>query len=252
MSEAHDTSTPNAARSIQSLDRGLAILELLSHNGGMTASAIGRELGLHQSSASRLLGSLMKAGFVYKPAFHLFALDYGVLLFAGKTLNKFPLVKKATAACNRILLEHGYSATTAVLHDAHLIYLATCARGKNSGNSLRLISDSSFPLHLSSLGRVLACEAGREAALEVLHRSIAATGGSESAAELYDDTMASLRQHGFLFKQNMGHNRFNAARTFLFQGRRAALAVYSETEDADAAQAGRMLQFGINLITGKD
>lgn len=238
----------NGKSSIQSLDRGLQILELLAKSGGMTASAIGRELGIHQSSASRLLNSLMRAGLVHKPEFHQFALDYGVLLFAGKTLESFPIVSRATAACNRILLENGYSSTTAVLYRNRVIYLALCA----SGSSMRLISNNNFPLHQSSPGRLLAWECGREAAIDIFNDSIAHYGGGASAEAIYDEVGASVAAHGFLFMRHAYYNHFNAAKTFDFQGRRTALAVYSETREAEPADIGPILDKAIARITGKN
>lgn len=234
--------------SIQSLDRGLKILELLSENGGMTASAIARELGIHQSSASRLLNSLVKAGFCHKPEYHLFALDFGVLLFAGKTLLGFPLVEKAAVACNRVLLEHGYSANVAVLYKEHLVYLADC----KNGGSMRLINDDAFPVHQSSIGRLLAWELGEERMIEIMNASMAQKGVVVSAESIHAEVTESVDKLGFLFMRGEFHNRFNAAQSFEFQGRRAALAVYSETEDAEPEDVRPILERAINQITGKD
>ena len=87
--------------SVQSLDRGLKVLELLAENDKMTASAIAEKLGLHQSSASRLLNSLVTAGLVCKPSFHSFSLDYGVLLFAGKCSRDSPWLRRPTSYATR-------------------------------------------------------------------------------------------------------------------------------------------------------
>jgi DNA-binding IclR family transcriptional regulator len=46
---------------VQTFDRGLEILRLLAVNKRMTASKLAQEIGIHQTSASRMLQSLQKA-----------------------------------------------------------------------------------------------------------------------------------------------------------------------------------------------
>lgn len=232
---------------IQSLDRGMRILELLAENQGMTASAIAEDLEIHQSSASRLLNSLVKAGLVYKPGFHLFALDYGVLVFAGKTMRGFPLVSKATTVCDDILHDRGYNAATAVLHGSHLIYLAVCV----TGASIRLMDDDNFPVHLSSLGRGLACEHPREKAVAIFAESIANYGGGVDPDEIYNTAKRSFDENGIFYMENENNNVFNAAKTFKFGNRSAGLAIYSQTENVDVKEAKTLLDKSIKKITGE-
>lgn len=212
---------------IQSLDRGLAILELLGKHKRMTASAVGKELGIHQSSASRLLNSLVQSGFVYKPEFQSFALDYGVLLFAGKTLACFPLVEKATAACNKIVKQYGYSANVGVLFRDRLVYLTTCTQD----SSITLIDNDKFPIFMSSVGRMLAYRQGKEKALEIINKSLARhPASSESGDGIYEEVDASINEYGFLYMKNRYFNKFNASQYFEFDKKIACLAVYSETD----------------------
>lgn len=214
--------------SVQSLDRGIRVLELLAEHGEMTGSAIAAELGLHPSSSCRLLRSLSKAGLVRKPRFHSFALDYGMLLFAGKILQTFPLVPAATIACNRIMRTHGYLAIVGILFKERRIYLTKGVQD----SSIVLIDDQHYPLHASSVGRLLVYRLGRKKALEILRRSIKECKSGESAETIYEKVDASVREHGFLFMENEYHNTLNAAQTFDFEGRTACLAVYSETAHA--------------------
>jgi DNA-binding IclR family transcriptional regulator len=227
---------------IQSLVRGMRILELLSENGRMTATDIAKEIGIHQSSASRLLNSLAEAGMVHKPKFKSFSLDYGVLLFAGKTLHHFPLVSKATLVCDRLVAAHpGYSATVGTLFRNRLIYLTTV---KNV-SSLMLIDNPDFPIHMSSLGRTLAYRQGRKKALEIFEQSLGRCPTNESARSIYDKIDASIRKHGFMYMENEYHNKFNAACCFTFQDKEACLAVYSETVHAKPENLHPILDSGI-------
>jgi DNA-binding IclR family transcriptional regulator len=230
---------------IQSLVRGMRILELLSENGKMTATDIAGEIGIHQSSASRLLNSLVKSGMVFKPKFKSFALDYGVLLFAGKTLHHFPLVSKATVVCDKIVSSHpGYSATVGTLFRNRLIYLTTV---KNI-SSLVLIDNSDFPVHISSIGRMLAYRQGRSKALEIFDQSLARYSTSQSAELIYDKAEASIRKYGFLYMENENRNKFNTAVSFTFREREACLAIYSETVPAKAETLRPILDDAIEEI----
>ena len=100
---------------IQSLDRGLEILKLLAEEGRITASFAAARLGIHQSSASRLLMSLQKAGLVRKPDFHSFAPDFGLLSFAGMAMEGFPEAAASVEVCDRIARESGHCASVATL-----------------------------------------------------------------------------------------------------------------------------------------
>lgn len=231
---------------IQSLVRGMKILELLSENGRMTATDIAKELGIHQSSASRLLNSLADAGMVHKPKFKSFSLDYGVLLFAGKTLHHFPLVSKATVVCDKIVATHpGYSATVGTLFRNRLIYLTTV---KNI-SSLLLIDNSDFPVHMSSIGRMLAYRQGRGKAMEIFNQSIERYPTKEPAELIYNKVAASIRKYGFLYTENENRNKFNTAVSFTFQEREACLAIYSETVNAKPDELRPLLDSAIAEMT---
>lgn len=231
---------------IQSLVRGMKILELLSEKGSMTATDISKEIGIHQSSASRLLNSLADAGMVYKPKFKSFALDYGVLLFAGKTLHHFPLVSRATVVCDKIVAANpGYRATVGTLFRNRLIYLTTV----KDISSLLLIDNSSFPVHISSIGRMLAYRQGRKQAIEIFRESLQRYPTPTSAKLVYDKAGDIIRKYGFMYVKDETRNKFNAAMPFIFQEREACLAVYSETENAKPEEIRPILEAAIAEMT---
>lgn len=212
---------------IQSLVRGMKILELLAENGRMTATDIAAKLGIHQSSASRLLNSLVEAGMVHKPKFKSFEVDYGILLFAGKTIHHFPLITRATIVCDKIVSMHpGYNATVGIIFRDRVVYLTTLT----NTSSLVLIDNQTYPIYKSSLGRLLAYRQGREKAIEILTQSVQRANVSESAEAMYEKVDASVKKYGFLFMENEYHNKSNAALDFKFQDTEACLAVYSKTE----------------------
>lgn len=241
-------------QTIQSLDRGLAVLQLLAEQKKMTATAIAGELGIHQSSASRLLASLEKSGFVCKPDFHSFSLDYGTLIFAGKALHCFPAIEGCAEICNRISKENNLNASVAILRDENLLYLTRV----NSDSSLILIDNSDFPIHQSSLGMAIISEFPEKDALTILNNSLdqrRKMSNSETKAERVNEAAVLLKmiqtninQNGFLFLTDKKPNLFNAAMTFTLGSEKASLAVFSESKRIGISSAEIILRQGIKAI----
>lgn len=236
--------------SIQSLDRGLAILSLLGLHGRLSASAIAGELGVHQSSASRLLHSLVKAGFVRKPDFRSFALDYGVLLFAGLAMEKFPAVAASAQVCGEIHQRTGFGAAVAILQKRRLLFLARIASGASA--SLQLLDDSDYPVHASILGLPLCLAQGRRKMVALLRESITRNpgrGGSDPVA-LADLAERSVKEHGFFYLERFLTHLFGAALPFVVDGETAVLAIFSASLRCPPDEARRILEEGIRSIAG--
>ncbi len=245
-----------ADQSIQSLDRGLQVLRLLSRTPVMTATAIAAELRVHQSSASRLLNSLLKAGFVRKPDFHSFSLDYGALAFAGHALNCFPEIKACTETCNHIRNRYGFGAAAGILREGRVLYLT-----QTSDNAaISILDDTEFPLHLSTIGLVLCCEKESGEALDLIAESILRwnRGQTISASEadlrqqagmIYTQALENIRFHGYLHQTNSPQNAVNGAQAFSLNHERAALAVYHPTRPAPVGDMRQMLAEAVGRIS---
>jgi DNA-binding IclR family transcriptional regulator len=225
----------------------MAVLQLLAENGNMTASAIAEAIGIHQSSASRLLKSLVDSGFVYKPDFHSFALDYGVILFAGQTLESFPIVQRSTVVCNKLSKKYDFSSTVAVLFQDRVVYLTRCAK-----DNFRLVDNNSFPLYCSSVGRLLAYQQGRARMIEIVNKSIEKNNVDESAEAIYDEVDESVKKYGFLYMPNKYLNKLNCAMCFKFDKREACLAIFSEVREATAEEISPILIEAVAAIKGEN
>jgi len=230
----------------KSFNRGIAIMKLLATNGSMTASAIARELDIDQSSASRLMKSLILAGFVYKPSFQQFALDYGILAFAGIALDHFPLTTDGGKCCNSIHDKYGCGATVGVLHEEHLLYMAFIT--ENTDSRLKVINDVDFPVHTSSLGLLLSYIKGKEYFHKIVSASLKRLNDNRTSDELYDFVHDSINNSDVLYMPSFGINKFNAAIPFEYKGQMAALAIFSEKKNFSVAKCEKILNDGLNLI----
>ena len=235
---------------IQSLDRGLEILKLLAEEGRLTASAAAERLGIHQSSASRLLMSLQKAGLVRKPDFHSFAPDFGLLSFAGAAMNGFPEVAVCAEVCGRLAGERSCSATAATLFRGRLIYLASVSAAQEP--SLKLVDDSTFPIYRSSPGLLLAYRLGHGEMLELIEGKLgedSVSAPSKEAARLYGLVDASVEAHGLLDLRGVGGNAFNYAMDFESEAGRIAYALFSEDGELAIDKAKSALEAAVKWST---
>ena len=237
----------DAVNGIQSLDRGLEILKLLAEEGRLTASSAAERLGIHQSSASRLLMSLQKAGLVRKPDFHSFAPDFGLLSFAGAAMESFPEVPVCADVCGRLARDYGCCSTAATLFRGRLIYLAWVEPGAPLG--LKLVDDSRFPIYRSSLGLVLAYRLGRQGMLDLLEEKLSEDGVPEAASEalrLHDLVESGMAADGFLDLKGVGHNAFNFAMDFEGESGHFAYALFAGAGELGKQKAKTALMSAID------
>ncbi|MBD3243506.1 MAG: helix-turn-helix domain-containing protein [Chitinivibrionales bacterium] len=247
MRKAHrETCDMRNNSSVQAFTRGLAVLQLLAVHGEMTATQIARALGVHQSSASRLLRSLEQQGYVYKPHFHRFALDIKVLLFAGLAMEHFGEARDAARVCTELHREHGFGAASAMLRDGRLIYLARIHEG--AASALTLVDDSSFPVHRSTPGLLLAHRLGKRRMIDIMQQSLRRHPDSEpmsSPEELWRLVSTNRDRRGVLYLEQFGDNRFSASAPYDTPRGPAALTIYSHHQTLAREEAIRIVSTAV-------
>jgi len=231
----------------QTFNRGIEVMRLLAERGPQTASAIAAAMGLAQSSASRLLQSLIAAGFVCKPSYREFALDYGLLAFAGVAMQRLPLVGRAADVGSRLGHEHACGVAITMLLQDRQLYLAR--RHPRMDASLLLIDDAGWPLHRSSPGLLLAFRQGPEAFARLIGESLRQQGDPpETVTQLHDMVAASLREHGILYLPHWEDSALHAVSSTTIDGRDVALAVLTYERTWTAAEAAAVLQQGLREL----
>jgi DNA-binding IclR family transcriptional regulator len=137
-----------AGSASKALTRGLEILRLLAEsNTPLSSTDIARRLGLHQSSASRILKTLSTAGYVRKPTYHSFTVDYGAIALGGRALHTFPLITKPREAIVAIAQRTGMLVALGTIWDGELLYFLRSEKGREVVSA----SAGGYPLHLSSV-----------------------------------------------------------------------------------------------------
>lgn len=163
---------------VQAADRALQILEILADNGPTGVSAIAKELGVHRSTAFRLLATLEGRRFVAQESHRgTYALGAGALRIAGAVALRIDLAREAQEICDEVTARFGETSNVAILVEDSAVNIAQTT-GTSSVAVRNQFVGQRTPLHATSSGKVLlahADEATFEAAALVLERFSATT-----------------------------------------------------------------------------
>lgn len=243
-------SKPSSQRSsAQTLDRGLEILKILGERDHLSASQIAEKLGIHQSNVSRMLSSLVKAGFVKKPSFHQFSLDYGILDFAGIALNKLAGSRAARKVCSILSEKSGNNVSVGMLREESLFYLSQMDLDKSA--EISFASETSQIFHKSSLGSVMAWGQGKELGVKMLKKSLELCREKNAAEEVWETIDNSLSRYGVYSLEGQPEVEFNIATPMTLDGEPAALAMFSRNRKASFEEITDLLLEGM-IIMSKD
>ncbi len=139
---------------VQSVDRALAVLEILARRRTAGVTEIGRELGVHKSTAFRLLAALEHRGFVEQSHDRgTYRLGLGIVRLAGSVAAQLDVSREGHAACEQLAAELGETVNIAILDGGRAVNVLQ-SRGAASVASHDWIGKQT-PLHATSSGKVL-------------------------------------------------------------------------------------------------
>jgi DNA-binding IclR family transcriptional regulator len=149
-----DTETNNGPGGLQSVDRALHVLELLARWGAGGVSELAAEIGVHKSTAFRLLGALEARDMVEQTTergkYHL---GFGLVRLARSVNVQLELAEQARALIDQLSRNLGESINVAVLRE-HFAVNVVQSRGQASVITHNWIGQLT-PLHATSSGKIL-------------------------------------------------------------------------------------------------
>ena len=149
-----NASNEGAVGAVQSVDRALTILEVLARVGEAGVTEIAGELGVHKSTAFRLVATLESHGLVEQNAGRgRYRLGVGLLRLAGATTARLDVVQEARPLCKALAAETGETVNIAVLSESSALYLDQIA-GSSALQPHNWVGQH-IPLHATSNGKVL-------------------------------------------------------------------------------------------------
>jgi DNA-binding IclR family transcriptional regulator len=139
---------------VQSVDRAIAVLEILASRGEAGVSEVATEIDVHKSTAFRLLSALEDRGLVEQVEDRgKYRLGFGIVRLAGAVADRLDVTRLGRPVCERLASEIGETANLAVRQSHYAVNLYE-ARGPASVATHNWVGQLT-PLHCTSSGKVL-------------------------------------------------------------------------------------------------
>lgn len=180
----------SAPASVRSVDRAVSVLEVLARHGEAGVTEIADELGVHKSTAFRLLGVLENRGLVEQEKERgKYYLGAGILRLAGAAAIRLDISQESAPVCRVLADEVGETANVAVLDGDAAVNIMQ-ARGTAAVTAHNWLGRRT-PLHATASGKVLLAHLAKPAKEAVLARkqarftesTVTATGELRSQLE---------------------------------------------------------------------
>src|SRR3954468_7255074 len=142
------------AGGVQSVDRALTILSILARVGQVGVTEIATEIGVHKSTAFRLMSTLEAHELVEQTEERgKYRLGLGLLRLAGASSARLDVVQEARPVCRRLASDCGETVNVAVLSDSAALYVDQFS-GSAALPSHNWVGQH-IPLHATSNGKIL-------------------------------------------------------------------------------------------------
>jgi IclR family acetate operon transcriptional repressor len=139
---------------VQSVDRAITVLEILARRGESGVTEIAAELGVHKSTAFRLVSVLENRGLVEQYADRgKYRLGLGLVRLAGATTARLDLTQQGRPVCEALAREVGETINIAILSGHDALYLDQVAG--TSALQMHNWVGQRIPLHCTSNGKAL-------------------------------------------------------------------------------------------------
>lgn len=182
---------------LSTLERGLAVLRAFDQNRPeMQLSEVAAVTDLSPAVARRCLNTLVQLGYVAKHG-RRFLLRPEVLVFGSAFMSSMNLDTVALPALQRLRDETGDSSSMAVLSGHEILYVSHVSTNRHIRVSANV--GTRFPLHATSLGKVLLAFQG-EAAIEAYLKTAVLTPFTERTLTdpaALRERLAQARARGF-------------------------------------------------------
>jgi DNA-binding IclR family transcriptional regulator len=143
---------------VQSVDRALSVLTLLARHGDLAVSELAAHLGVHRSTAFRLVMTLEMHDLVEQTADRgKYRLGVGVLRLAGATTARLDVVQESRAIGERLAAAVGETVNVAILDRDEALYVDQMA-GPSALQAYNW-AGRRVALHATSNGKVLLAHA---------------------------------------------------------------------------------------------
>ncbi|GAB92979.1 IclR family transcriptional regulator [Gordonia rhizosphera] len=153
---------------VQSVDRAIQVLEILARLGEAGVTEVAADVGVHKSTASRLLSALEEREMVEQSQDRgKYRLGFGILRLASAVPAQLDITHQSRVVTERLAADLGETVNVAVLR-SHYAVNVDQAKGPSAVSTQDWLGELT-PLHATSSGKVLLAylpEGSRHALLE--------------------------------------------------------------------------------------
>jgi DNA-binding IclR family transcriptional regulator len=192
-----NTGSTEVRAAVQSVDRALVILGLLARDGELGLAQIADELGVHKSTAFRIVATMERHQVVEQgPVRGRYRLGMGVIRLAGATTLRLDLVQETRAVMLPLATEVGETVNIVVLSGHEALYLDQVAGP--SALQLHNWVGQRIPLHATSNGKVLLAHLPLEQRRALLSPVLTAyTARTVTDHRTLEAELADVRRRGY-------------------------------------------------------
>ncbi len=139
---------------LQSVRRAVTALELVAESGALGVTELGRRLGVHKATASRLVAALAERGLLERdPLTEKFRLGFGLIRLAGAAMAELDLVRTAHPLLEE-LAERTSETVNLGVHAGESVVYIDQVTGTRSIVAVSWVGRRT-PLHCTSNGKIL-------------------------------------------------------------------------------------------------
>lgn len=146
--------SPRTESPVQSVDRAVTILEILARRGETGVTEFAAELGVHKSTAFRLVAALEMRGLVEQPGERgKYRLGLGLIRLAGAATVRMDISQQSRPVCERLAAEVAETINVAILDGDHAVNIDQ-VYGPSALTTHNWVGQRTA-LHATSSGKVL-------------------------------------------------------------------------------------------------
>ncbi len=236
--------------SVQSLERALDILErVAADENGRSVGSVARELGLHKSTASRLVRALAERGYLQlDQATRRYRVGLQLVELAGAYLDNLELRVEAKPEMYQLSEQSGHTVFLAMLQESQVVYID---KTEHYGSLRRYaIIGTRAPAYSTALGKALLLERPEEEARAVLSEALEKDAGAVRTPNTHtsvESLLAELRharEHGFTVDREENERGVRCVGAPIMDYRGRTMAAVSVSAPADQIPEERIEGLG--------
>lgn len=141
--------------SVQSIDRAMSILELLSQVSNMPLNEISKNVKLNKTTTFRILHSLKENGYVKQNKKGLYSLTYKMFRVGNRIVQNSDFIQPAKAYISKLAVESNQAVHLVVRDGAQILYVDKFSPENTTNNMEWSKIGRRAPMHCTAAGKAI-------------------------------------------------------------------------------------------------